>query len=752
MNRKRIISLRGLWFFILALAAGSAPDMASARPWYNANYDAYAFTPTSSLLPFNANNDGELDMIMSSGIMVLGLSNGDFVAGVGFTPPSQSTDMALGDQNGDGRLDVFLATTNAGGPFYLYVYRKLAGDGFSSAGSWVLPEHPEVVHSGDFDGNGLADALVFTQGFDFPDVPDTGAVYFSYPGGTSPGVVFEIPMRYQYDSAVADFDEDGSTDVVVASTFSGQPTSLAFYLSSAGGVLAAPRIDTLLTIFPGVLDVAEVNHDGHMDIVFSDGRAPSSFLGNGDGTFHMIPLPDVGPTEWCGDLNFGDINLDGNLDVVSDCTFNKVYIGLGDGEGRFPSISTHWFPRGGNDHRLIINDFDHDGFGDIVGTRTPGIAILRGNAAGTFNTVPEFPAAPNLSEVVALDWDEDGIEDLVGVNRSNGSLAIFRNRLGSLEAPVLLNLGFVPAGIRFVDLDGDGDRDIVAADNNVDLVDVLLADGIGGFEGVVSYAVGVDPGDVAAGDFDGDDALDLVVANRGFPTWNASYLRGIGDGTFAAGVMIPTFSAPNSVDTGDFNEDGRLDFVTGHTFDKCSLLLGRGDGTFDPYIGVGTTNHPTMTPVRAIDLNKDGHLDLVGKRANGAGIRYGTGSGTFGSVVNYTGGGDGTNLNIRDVDQDGNFDLVSSAGPSLASTRFGTALGTLAYYGVEMDILWVIPFAFDAGPSVELAVLVSGGPRFMILSHPDPISGIPDLEARDHAPPFAIAVNPARGVARFRMT
>ncbi|HEX7879599.1 MAG TPA: VCBS repeat-containing protein, partial [Candidatus Eisenbacteria bacterium] len=575
---------------LLAVALLFGARVAGARPWYNANFDGYSLASGSRIFPYNANNDAELDIITSSGNVILGMPNGDFSQGVGFTIPLSTYHMAIADQNGDGRKDVFLTgkpTPGAWGTFYLYTYQKLAGNGFTALPGIVLPEKSDVLHAGDFDGNGLADAVVFTRGLDFPDVPDTGAVYFSHPGGISPGVVFEIPMLYPIDSGVGDFDEDGRTDIVVLSAFNLNPRTLAFYLSSAGGILAAPRIDTLSTIFPGYIGVADVNDDGHDDIAFSDGRAPASFLGNGDGTFQPVYPPDVGPA-WCGDLEFGDVNLDGHLDVVSNCTFNYAYIGLGDGAGRFSTVSRHWFPRGGSEESLIVNDFDHDGFGDIVGNRSPGLAVLRGNAAVTFNTVPEFPAAPNLSEVIALDWDLDGIEDLVGVDRIGGNLVLFRNRLGALEPGVTIPLGFIPDGIRFADLNGDGRRDIVAADQGADLVKVSLGSSGGGFQTPVSYPVGSDPSDVATGDFNADGILDVVVSNFSYPSWSASYLRGTGNGAFAPQVVIPTAATPSSIETGDFNEDGKLDFVTGHPFDRCSLVLGRGNGTFDPYIGVGT--------------------------------------------------------------------------------------------------------------------------------------------------------------------
>ncbi len=152
------------------------------------------------------------------------------------------------------------------------------------------------------------------------------------------------------------------------------------------------------------------------------------------------------------------------------------------------------------------------------------------------------------------------------------------------------------------------------------------------------YAVGTGPVSVAAGDFNGDGIADLSVANSG--SNNVSVLLGSGDGTFKPAVNYDAGVSPNRVVVADINGDGKLDIavLVNVNLDisapgAVSMLLGNGDGTFQPPIVVTLTL--AQNPFALVDVNGDKKADLIinlidsGDDPAGVTIALGNGDGTF---------------------------------------------------------------------------------------------------------------------------
>jgi Bacterial type II and III secretion system protein/FG-GAP-like repeat len=120
-----------------------------------------------------------------------------------------------------------------------------------------------------------------------------------------------------------------------------------------------------------------------------------------------------------------------------------------------------------------------------------------------------------------------------------------------------------------------------------------------------NYAAGTKPAAIVAANFHdltSSGTFDLAVANQG--SGSISILQGNGDGTFktATTVQLPTGFSPTALATYDFNGDGHEDLVVTSTNasgqgGQVSILLGNGDGTFQPAITTNTGNLPVSVVV-----------------------------------------------------------------------------------------------------------------------------------------------------------
>jgi hypothetical protein len=191
-----------------------------------------------------------------------------------------------------------------------------------------------------------------------------------------------------------------------------------------------------------------------------------------------------------------------------------------------------------------------------------------------------------------------------------------------------------------------------------------------------SPASGTGPFSVAIADFNGDGKVDMAVTNGG--SNNVSVLLGKGDGTFQAAVNYPAGTNPTSVTVGDFNGDGKLDLaVANNGTNTVSIFLGKGDGTFQAAVNYPTGTNPTS--VAAGDFNGDGKLDLV--VANGGSgnvsILVGNGDGTFQTRLDYSVASAPRSLAVGDFNGDGKLDLaVANSGSGNISIILGNGDGT----------------------------------------------------------------------------
>jgi hypothetical protein len=316
-------------------------------------------------------------------------------------------------------------------------------------------------------------------------------------------------------------------------------------------------------------------------------------------------------------------------------------------------------------------------------------------ASGNFNLEVLDPntlnvlasGSPGAGLVVASLAVEQGQALLVHVSggaTAQGAFTLELTNLDQFSAPAGTSLVF-PAGdgpskVAVGDLNGDGIPDLVVSNFLANTVSVLLGNGDGTFQAPRQFAIGAVkttfvPGidtqvldfrqrrDVRLADFNRDGILDIVVTN--YDSGDVSVLLGNGDGTFQPQRRFDATPHPLGLAVGDVNNDGIPDLVVIDSTpadipNNIAVLLGNGDGTFQPEKIFQPPSVLFVANVVLADFNHDGRLDLAvgGGQLTGTDVYLGNGDGTFTYKGHFNGGRQSADMAVADFNNDGNRDLV----------------------------------------------------------------------------------------------
>ena len=350
------------------------------------------------------------------------------------------------------------------------------------------------------------------------------------------------------------------------------------------------------------------------------------------------------------------------------------------------------FPTGQFPHGVAIADMNSDGRPDLViaNSNGPSVSILLGQADGTFAAKTDFPLPESPTVLVTGDFNGDGKID-VAVSVTSGVTISLGNGDGTLRAPVSYASTNVPYLLAISDFNQDGIQDLAiagACGDTCGFVSVLLGKGDGSFHAATDFSAGGVPSAFTSADLNGDGIPDVALANMasnsaaGGTGGLVSVLLGRGDGTFQPPVNYASGTNIVGIAAGDVTGDKVPDLIVTHAAeDIVTMLKGNGDGTFQAQQTSSTDTTLVAAGVQLIDVNKDGKLDLVMASVDngGATVLIGNGDGTFRPAAVFSTGIQTYFFAAADVSGDGNLDLamVDSVG-NYVTVLLGNGDGTFS--------------------------------------------------------------------------
>jgi FG-GAP-like repeat len=625
------------------------------------------------------------------------------VFGSGFAPNS----FALGDLDGDGDVDILVGDSFFSSPG-ISVLKNNGDQTFTEPVYYSVPFNEVVggVALSDFDFDGDLDAFATIRG-DFDQMTKI-KVWRNNGDGT-----FAAPIEFTTGQGpagivIADFTGDGKPDVVTAN-YSGQSISILRHNGLSGGAAGfLPPVNFSTTNHAEKIDAADVSGDGILDVVVG-GQVGTGFqaslavmINTGNGNFAAPVAYDAAPGGRFGSsaVALADLDNDGDVDLIGGGLYSNgsidngaVTIRRNNGSGTFGSAEIILFDNFvSNPKELTTGFLNGDGFPDIVaavpsGRAIEGFVAVNSNGSGGFNTPVYYEASQQTFDVAIVDLDKDGDGDVITVANSSAAVTVHEN-LGNGLFRMLprYEVASLSDAVESADIDNDGDIDIVVNGeldiaSNDPLLKILKNNGNATFAPAIDYTPARNFADMKLRDINGDGFVDLIFAPDGnFPPYHFGTALNNGNGTFAPTVVTNVFSCgEGTIDAADLDHDGDLDIVLTEE-ETCPgvdarIFIFRNDGNQN-FVRMPDINLPGRLPhgLALAEVTGDNNIDIITALPDGMGVFPGNGNLTFGAPIIST--TRPFKFKMADFNGDGLLDVgMILQQESFGTDMIGTALG-----------------------------------------------------------------------------
>lgn len=564
-------------------------------------------------------------------------------------------DMEVGDMDNDGWMDIviFHSTQDKVGWFKnlgngQYATQEYIGDIINAHG----------IELSDINQDGYLDVLAANS---------TDVVVFLNQGDGTFSAAVPLLSQLNFRFRMSDIDGDGDDDIFLASS---NPNGIYLYENTGGNFTILDTIANALTSLKE-FRLADLDGDNIKDLMvcsnFNNVVAWYKNLGGGSfGSQQIISNTQSAPNA----MNFGDIDNDGDIDVLTGSENSQNILWYeNDGTGSFGAaqiVSSASF----GTKEICVADLDGDDFPEVISNSRIGssvrISIYKYSAGSGFTYQSDVTDKFSGLRIIAEDMDNDGDKDIVSIDESVWRVTLNLNDgNGQFGADQYFSVhGRLSQG-RFVDVDVDGDLDILAY--NSERVFWLENLGNGNYGAIFHYlAAPFEDGfsasvrDVLMEDFNNDGIPDLILSGSVSGSSNPTvfFYPGLGDGTVGPYQSVTTdqeFAV--ELAAADFDNDGWLDLLVGSAH-EVAWYRNMGHANFSSKQSLGAAIWGRS--VFAADIDNDGLIDALYASEQDNAVYWCKNNGAgFGPAVLIASGNQSPNgIYVADLDGDNDNDLI----------------------------------------------------------------------------------------------